>query len=217
MICWNGNIHSSRGTVSRGNCGEANTGELHDWPVKLERRTWYQWTRGLKRNLKEDFRGAATLYIFWRGDRWETWEKRRRQWRIAIGKRAAIREDSLRMASLEAGWSGCWSMKWCWWQTGDCPILARLARWNTRKCDSSRRRERLDAAVIEELLHSLAQISSELRRESSCQDFAMLLLCGQIDREEKLHESIPRRRRGSNRAAVSSWMRSANFGISFSR
>jgi hypothetical protein len=50
-------------------------------------------------------------------------------------------------------------------------------------------------------LHSLAQISSESRREISCQVFVVLLLCAQIDREEKLHELILRRRQGSNRAS----------------
>ena len=52
----------------------------------------------------------------------------------------------------------------------------------------------LDCA--QNFLHSHAQISTVFFPNNSCQDFMLLLLCVQIDREEKLHESIQRRRTG---------------------
>ena len=55
--------------------------------------------------------------------------------------------------------------------------------------------------AAERLLHSLAHISSELRRETSCQVLGVLLLCAQIDREEKLHESIQRGGKGKTEQA----------------
>ena len=45
-------------------------------------------------------------------------------------------------------------------------------------------------------LHNHPQISTAFLRNNACQHIEVLLLCVQIDREEKLHESIQRRRPG---------------------
>jgi Fe2+ or Zn2+ uptake regulation protein len=51
----------------------------------------------------------------------------------------------------------------------------------------------LSAFSEENFLHRRAQISTLFTAENSCANFAPLVVCAQIDREEELHESIRRR------------------------
>jgi hypothetical protein len=70
------------------------------------------------------------------------------------------------------------------------------AQQRQRSPDRGARKSSLRSIFLPVVLHRHPQISTEFFPNNSCQLFFALLLCAQIDREEKLHESIRRGKRG---------------------